>query len=202
MQEGRIAKNQAQAYQKQLVAVKQDTMHLRAQYEQSKKQIHEKNRQIQQLKTMLARASETKSQHMDFAKQMHEKDRQIQHLKQILSQVQQSGPGSSRSVPGQRPHYPVSERAGSSRSTPGRLHYQESSRSSSRSGGPGSSRSIPGQLQRKGSVRTGSSRSATQVLGQRSGSFHEFVLKKETRDVIQERELLMNRKRKNTAMFD
>ena len=202
MQEGRIAKNQAQAYQKQLVAMKQDSIHLRAQYEQSKKQIHEKDRQIQQLKTMLARANGTQSQRMEFTKQMHEKDLQIQHLKQVLSQSQQSDPGSSRSFPGQRPNYYGSERAGSSRSNPGQLHRHESSRSSSRSGGPGSSRSIPGQLQRHGSVPTGLSRSETDVRGQRSGSFHEFVLKKETREVIQERELLMNRKRKNTAMFD
>lgn len=177
--------------------MKQDTIHLRAQYEQSKKQIHEKDRQIQQLKTMLARANDTQ-----FTKQMHEKDRQIQHLKQVLSQSQQSDPGSLRSFPGQRPHYYGSERPGSSRSNPGQLHRHESSRSSSRSGGPGSSQSMPGQLQRHGSVPTGLSRSETDVRGQRSGSFHEFVLKKETREVIQERELLMNRKRKNTAMFD
>lgn len=182
--------------------MKQDTIHLRAQYEQSKKQIHEKDRQIQQLKTMLARANDTQPQRMEFTKQMHEKDRQIQHLKQLLSQSQQSEPGSSRSFPGQRLHHYASERAGPSRSNPGQLHRQESSRSSSRSGGPGSSRSMPGQLQRHGSFPIESSRSATDVCTQRPGSFHEFVLKKETREVIQERELLMNRKRKNTAMFD
>ena len=167
-------------------------MNIRTQYEDCKNQIHEKDRQIQQLKTMLARANETKSQHREFTKQMQEKDRQIQHLKHALNQLQNSGTHSLRSIPGQI-YYPSPSRSASSHP-----HRHGSSRSSPRSGRSSSSRSTPGRLYREGSGRSGSSRSATDVI---RSSFHEYVREKETREAMQERELLMNRKRKHPGMF-
>jgi hypothetical protein len=57
LQEGRIAKKQVRAYQKQLMALKKDISGLKAQHEEYIQRMHEKDRQIQQLKNMLTRTS-------------------------------------------------------------------------------------------------------------------------------------------------
>ena len=159
MQEGRIAKNQAQAYRKQLAAIKKDTIHLKVQNEDYTKKIHEKDRQIHQLKMMQIRSNEMKSQFEACMKEMQEKDRQIERLKYILNQFQQSGPGvrgttlvrgpsSSRSIPDQL-HRQGSDRRllGSSRSTSvGHLRRQESSHSA---------RSAPGVIRQRSSAGGG-----------------------------------------------
>lgn len=208
-------KNQAKAYQKQLVAIKKDTAHLKGKYKEYIKQIHEKDRQIQQLKSMLSRSSEKKSQYEEFMNQMHEKDRQIQEMKYILGQYTEKESLRRKREHHSGPDFPATMVRGSNlpRSSLGQLRHQGPGRSNSsistpsvirqRSCGPGLSRSRSGHLDHhQVSARLGSSRSTPAVIRSRPGCFQDYVLKKEKGEMTQEQDLLNRKHKKNPIVHD